>query len=61
MSKLHRSTTNKWLMGICGGLAETYSWDANLVRLIYILLTLVLGIIPFLVVYIVASIIVKEG
>ena len=57
---LHRSKSDKWITGVCGGLAETYSWDPNLVRLIYILLLLVLGIIPLLVVYIVASIIVKQ-
>ena len=56
----HRSKSDKWITGVCGGLAETYSWDSNLVRLIYILLLLLLGIIPLLVVYIVASIIVKQ-
>ena len=57
---LHRSKSDKWLTGVCGGLAETYSWDSNLVRLVYILLLIVLGIVPLLVVYIVASIIVKQ-
>lgn len=60
MAKLHRSTSYKWITGVCGGLAETYSWDSNLVRLVYILLLLILGIIPLLVVYIVASIILKQ-
>jgi len=60
MSQLHRSTSDKWIAGVCGGLAETYSWDSNLVRLIYILLGLLLGIIPFIVVYIIAAIAVKK-
>ena len=61
MSKLHRSTTDKWIRGVCGGLAETYSWNPMVVRLIYIILLLVLGIIPLVVVYIIASLIIKEG
>ena len=61
MSNLHRSRTDKWITGVCGGLAETYSWDPKLVRIVYAVLCLVLGIIPLLVVYIVASIIVKES
>ena len=57
----HRSKSDRWITGVCGGLAETYSWDPKLVRLLYILLCLILGIVPFIVVYIIASIIVKEG
>ena len=60
MSTLHRSTSDKWIAGVCGGLAETYSWDSNLVRLIYILLGLLLGILPFVVVYIIAAIVIKK-
>lgn len=61
MAKLHRSKTNRWIKGVCGGLAETYSWDPTLVRLIYILLGLLLGILPFVIVYIIASIAVEES
>ncbi|MCZ9309003.1 PspC domain-containing protein [Corynebacterium uberis] len=32
--KLHRSTTNKWIGGVCGGIAETYDLDATVVRLL---------------------------
>ena len=32
--KLHRSTTNKWIGGVCGGIAETYALDATVVRLL---------------------------
>ena len=35
---LHRSTTNKMLSGVCGGLAETLGTDANLLRLVVLLL-----------------------
>lgn len=30
--QLQRSRSNRWLMGVCGGVAENYGWDVNLVR-----------------------------
>jgi phage shock protein C len=61
MRKLYRSRTNKMIAGICGGLAETYSIDSTLVRLLTVLLCLVLGILPLVIVYIIAWIIVPVG
>ena len=37
---LHRSTTNKMLAGICGGLGEFLGIDATIVRLIVLLLAI---------------------
>ena len=54
MRKIHRSKTNKVIAGICGGLGETYSTDPKLVRIITVLLFFVLGIIPIVIVYIIA-------
>lgn len=34
--KLHRSSTDRYLGGVCGGLAETYNLDATLVRLLVV-------------------------
>lgn len=33
--KLHRSTTDKWIGGVAGGLAETYGWDPTLLRVAF--------------------------
>lgn len=30
--RFYRSTTNAWIFGICGGLANHFGWNANLVR-----------------------------
>jgi phage shock protein C len=38
-----RSTTNRWLAGVCGGLAEYFKVDANLVRLAFVVLTICWG------------------
>lgn len=35
-NNLYRSSTNKYLGGVCGGLAERYNMDATLIRLIFL-------------------------
>ena len=34
--KLTRSTTDKWVGGVCGGLAEFFGVDVTLVRVIFL-------------------------
>ena len=34
---LRRSTTDKWMAGICGGMAEYFQVDAALVRLVWVI------------------------
>ena len=38
--RLIRSTDNQWVAGVCGGIADYFGWDRNVVRLVYLLLTL---------------------
>ncbi len=38
--RLTRSRQNKWIAGICGGIAEYFGWDAELLRLIWVILTI---------------------
>lgn len=42
-TRLHRSASDRYLGGICGGIAHTYGWDPGLVRLVVILLALLPG------------------
>lgn len=30
--RFYRSTTNAWIFGICGGLADHFGWNTTLVR-----------------------------
>lgn len=41
--RLTRSTSNKWLGGVCGGLAARYGWDATLIRALFVLSILLPG------------------
>ena len=60
MKRLHRSQSNKVIAGVLGGLGETYEIDPKLVRIITLLLCLLTAVLPFVIVYIVAWIIVPE-
>ena len=57
MKKLYLSTTDKKILGVCGGIAETYDIDPTLVRLAIVFLTLVTFVAPLVATYIVAGII----
>ncbi|OGD21946.1 MAG: PspC domain-containing protein [Candidatus Aminicenantes bacterium RBG_16_63_16] len=55
--KLYRSRTKKMIAGVCGGLADYFDIDISLVRLIFVGLSLVTAIIPMLIFYVIAWII----
>ncbi len=38
--KFHRSNTNRRVAGVIGGIAEYLGWDANVMRIIYVILSL---------------------
>ena len=41
VKKLYRSTDDRWLAGVCGGLANYFNVDVTLVRVIFVILALV--------------------
>ena len=43
MKKLTKSNKNKMIAGVCGGVAEYFSFDATIVRLIFGVVTLFWG------------------
>ena len=54
--KLYRSTSDKRVAGVCGGLAEYFGMDSTLVRIIYFVVLVVpggIGILPYIVMWIV--------
>ncbi len=42
-ARLHRSASDRYLGGVCGGIAATYGWDPGLVRLAVIALAFLPG------------------
>jgi phage shock protein C len=41
--KLYRSKHNKIIAGVCGGLGEYFNVDPNIVRLVWVIFTLLYG------------------
>lgn len=50
---LQRSRHDKWLAGVCGGLARWLGWSPTLVRVLYIVVSIASAAFPGILVYIV--------
>lgn len=48
MKRLYRSTTDKKIAGVCGGIGEYFSVDATIIRVIFVVLLLPGGLPGFL-------------
>ena len=50
---LQRSRKNRMIAGVCGGLAEWLGWDPTIVRVLYIVISVVSVAFPGILVYLV--------
>ena len=56
MRRLYRSSTNRKIAGVCGGLAEYFHIDATIIRVVFVILLLpggFPGLIPYLILWLV--------
>lgn len=58
MKRLYKSTTNKMIDGVCGGVAEYLNLDPTIVRLVWVILACMGG--SGLVAYLIAMLIIPE-
>ena len=58
--KLQRSSKQRMIAGVCGGLAEYFDIDVNIMRLLFVAISLLSVLFPMLIFYIIAWIIVPE-
>jgi phage shock protein C len=58
--KLHRSSKQRMVAGVCGGLAEYFDMDVNITRLLFVAISLLTVFFPTVIFYIIAWIIVPE-
>ncbi|MBN4925638.1 PspC domain-containing protein [Hoyosella rhizosphaerae] len=53
--QLTRVREGRWIAGICGGIAKQYGWDVNLIRLVFVLVSLLgtlgIGILVYIVMW----------
>jgi len=50
---LQRSRTHRMIAGVCGGIAKSAGWDPTLVRVLYVVLSILSAAFPGVLVYIV--------
>lgn len=56
--RLFRSQSRKMLGGVCGGLGDYFDIDVTLIRLVFVAISLVTAIIPMVIFYLIAWIII---
>jgi phage shock protein PspC (stress-responsive transcriptional regulator) len=61
MKRIYRSRTDKKIFGVCGGIGEAYGVDPNVIRIIVVFLCVMTGLLPFIITYIAARLIMPEA
>jgi phage shock protein C len=62
--RINRAKRDRWILGVCGGIAHTYGWSSNLVRLAAVVLAIIIpgfSVIPVIAVYILLGAIMPES
>ena len=59
IKRLYRSKSNRFIAGICGGFGDYFNIDADIIRVIFILLTFIGGV--GLILYLVGLVILPEN
>lgn len=58
--KLYLSATDRKVFGVCGGIADYFGADSTVVRLAWVLITLLTGVLPGIFAYLVAGIVMPK-
>ena len=58
---LRRSNKNSMIAGVCGGLAEWLGWDPTVLRVVYIVVSIVSAAFPGILAYIILWILMPEA
>ncbi len=59
-SGLQRSRQQRMIAGVCGGMAEWLGWNATLVRILYVLVSIASAAFPGILLYIVLWILMPQ-
>lgn len=60
VKKLYLSADDKKIFGVCGGIAEYFSTDSTVVRLAWVTVTIVSGVLPGILAYIISAIVMPK-
>ena len=61
MKKLKRSKKERMLAGVCGGLAEYFDMDPSIVRIVYVLVSILSAAFPGTLAYIIMWLVIPEA
>ena len=56
-----RRSQNRMIAGVCGGIAEWVGWDPTLVRILYVLVSILSAAFPGILVYIILWIVMPRA
>ena len=60
-SKLHRSSTNRIIAGVCGGIAQWLGWSPTTVRVLYVVVSILSVAFPGILVYLILWVAMPQG
>lgn len=60
-NKLYRSSSNRIIAGVCGGIAEWLGWNPTLVRVLYVVGSILSVAFPGILVYVILWIVMPKG
>ncbi|SHN31568.1 phage shock protein C (PspC) family protein [Cyclobacterium lianum] len=58
--KLKRTNSDKMIAGVCGGLAKYLGWEADKLRIVYVLVSILSAAFPGLLVYLILWFVMPE-
>ncbi|MEM8484540.1 MAG: PspC domain-containing protein [Bacteroidota bacterium] len=61
MSKLTKSSYNRMIAGVCGGIADHFDIDPTLARVGYVILGFMTGVVPSVILYFVLSVVMPDA
>ncbi len=62
--RIKRAKRDRWILGVCGGVAHTYGWNSGVVRLAVALLAILIpgfSVIPVIAIYLLLGVILPES
>lgn len=60
-NKLYRSSSNRIIAGVCGGIADWLGWSPTLVRVLYVVGSVLSVAFPGILVYVILWIVMPKG
>ncbi len=62
--RIKRAKRDRWVLGVCGGLAHTYGWSSGAVRLVTAVLAILIpgfSVIPVIAIYVLLGALLPES